>query len=345
MARLEESKQRLERALVRLEQSVAKAQNLRDENQSLVRALDSIHATEQQLRTAAADALAEVDQAIALIAAQASTEGERVEPVGSLMLHTDMQAAADAPELTQDIVHDPASLALQAGADVDLVSNSGDDTEVNVDIDVDPEPFAARRSAGPTTSSNDQEEAEDAYQAGLELWATASPTLASSPSTSMNGNQSISEVDAALPENEELSDHLADDDDATGDDVSDPPLESPELDVPDESFEADEIDLVEDEGPDDTDAYLSDDVDGEVDIASDPEFDNDSHEPADDTEDDLDEARDLEVDEGEGHEESDWDLNALTDEEAPTDDSIDDESAHDKKSQDGPGGSWSFLDD
>ena len=84
--------------MARLEQSVAKAQHLRDENQSLARALDNVQATEQQLRTAAADALAEVDQAIALIAAQASTEGERVEPVVR-MSPPAQEATVDAPDL------------------------------------------------------------------------------------------------------------------------------------------------------------------------------------------------------------------------------------------------------
>ena len=308
MARLEESKQRLERALARLEQSVAKAQHLRDENQSLARALDNVQATEQQLRTAAADALAEVDQAIALIAAQASTEGERVEPVVSPLSPPAQKAAVNVQDLALSADQDPTPSVESDGLEADV---DPDNPEVNSE----PEPMVGIAPTSPTLKANDPAEAEDAYQAGLELWATASPSAASSASTSTDDDQDMPEVDTVLPEDAALS-FSSDADSTDADDgATDPLLELAEQAAPEELFDGeDDEDLFEDEGYDDADAFMvEDDLDGTA------------HDDADD---------------------QDWESDASTLEEPLADNGDDDdETDNDKKSQDASGGSWSFLDD
>ena len=314
MARLEESKQRLERALARLEQSVAKAQHLRDENQSLARALDNVQATEQQLRTAAADALAEVDQAIALIAAQASTEGERVEPVVSPLSPPAQEATVDAPDLALSADPDLAPSVESDGLDADV---DPDDPKGNSE----PEPMVEMAPLSPTLKANDPAEAEDAYQAGLELWATPSPAAASSASMSTDDDQDMPEVDTVLSEDAALSVSSDADSIDADDGATDPLLDLAEQAAPEELFDGeDDGDLFEDEGFDDADAFAGDDMANVV-------------------EDDLD---------GTSHDDDDdqnWESDASTPEEPLADNEVDDETENDKKSQDGSGGSWSFLDD
>lgn len=314
MARLEESKQRLERALARLEQSVAKAQHLRDENQSLTRALDNVQATEQQLRTAAADALAEVDQAIALIAAQASTEGERVEPVVSPLSPPAQEAAINAQDLALATAQELAP----------SVESDGLDTDVDPDVpkgNSEPEPMVEIAPSSPTLKADDPAEAEDAYQAGLELWATASSSAASSASTSTDDDQDMPEVDTVLPEDAALS-FSSDPDNTDADDrATDPLLDLAEQAAPEELFDGeDDEDLFEDEGFDDADAFVGDDMANVIE----DDLDGTSHD-------------------GEG--DQDWEADASTYEEPLSDDPADDDIENEKKSQNGSGGSWSFLDD
>ena len=125
-------------------------------------------ATEQQLRTAAADALAEVDQAIALIAAQASTEGERVEPLVPSQTPPAQEIVVDAPDLA--LADDPDQ-AQNGGRGMVDANFDADDPEGNSE----PESMVGMATLSPILKANDPEEAEDAYQAGLELWATAKP--------------------------------------------------------------------------------------------------------------------------------------------------------------------------
>ena len=316
MARLEESKQRLERALSRLEQSVAKAQHLRDENQSLALALNNVQATEQQLRTAAADALAEVDQAIALIVAQASTEGERVEPLVSSQTPPAQEIVVDAPDLALADDHDQAPAAEGATVETNF---DADDPEGNSE----PESRVGMAKVSPILKANDPEEAEDAYQAGLELWATASPAAASSEDMSTNDHPDTSETGDVLSSDAALSvssdvDSIDADDGATH-----PLLDLAEQAAPAELFDvddddADAEDFFEDEVFDDADAFVGDDVTDVVEDNLDETSDEDDHE---------------------------WGAGALAPEEPLADDVADDESENDKKSPDGSGGSWSFLDD
>ena len=320
MARLEESKQRLERALARLEQSVAKAQHLRDENQSLARALNNVQATEQQLRTAAADALAEVDQAIALIVAQASTEGERVEPLVSSQTPPAQEIVVDAPDLALADDHDQAPAAEGATVETNF---DADDPEGNSE----PESRVGMAKVSPILKANDPEEAEDAYQAGLELWATASPAAASSEDMSTNDHLDTSETGDVLSSDAALSvssdvDSIDADDGATHPllDLAEhaAPAELFDVDDDDDDDDADAEDFFEDEVFDDADAFVGDDVTDVVEDNLDETSDEDDHE---------------------------WGAGALAPEEPLADDVADDESENDKKSPDGSGGSWSFLDD
>ena len=308
MARLEESKQRLERALARLEQSVAKAQHLRDENQSLARALNNVQATEQQLRTAAADALAEVDQAIALIAAQASTEGERVEPLVSSQTPPAQEIVVDAPDLA--LADDRYQAPTAEGATVET-NFDADDPEGNSE----PESRVGMAKVSPMLKANDPEEAEDAYQAGLELWATASPAAASSEDMSTNDHPDTSETDDVLSSDAALSVSSDVDSIDADDGATDPLLDLAEQAAPAELFDVDDddaADFFEDEVFDDADAFVGDDVTDVVEDNLDKTSDEDDHE---------------------------WGAGALAPEEPLADD------AADKKSPDGSGGSWSFLDD
>ena len=316
MARLEESKQRLERALARLEQSVAKAQHLRDENQSLALALNNVQATEQQLRTAAADALAEVDQAIALIVAQASTEGERVEPLVSSQTPPAQEIVVDAPDLALADDHDQAPAAEGATVEANF---DADDPEGNSE----PESRVGMATVSPILKANDPEEAEDAYQAGLELWATASPAAASSEDMSTNDHPDTSETDDVLSSDAALSVSSDVDSIDADDGATDPLLDLAEQAAPAELFDvddddADAEDFFEDEVFDDADAFVGDDVTDVVEDNLDETSDEDDHE---------------------------WGAGALAPEEPLADDVADDESENDKKSPDGSGGSWSFLDD
>ena len=316
MARLEESKQRLERALARLEQSVAKAQHLRDENQSLALALNNVQATEQQLRTAAADALAEVDQAIALIAAQASTEGERVEPLVSSQTPPAQEIVVDAPDLALADGRDQAPTAEGATVETNF---DADDPEGNSE----PESRVGMATVSPILKANDPEEAEDAYQAGLELWATASPAAASSEDMSTNDHPDTSETDAVLSSDAALSVSSDVDSIDADDGATDPLLDLAEQAAPAELFDvddddADAEDFFEDEVFDDADAFVGDDVTDVVEDNLDETSDEDDHE---------------------------WGVGALAPEEPLADDAADDESENDKKSPDSSGGSWSFLDD
>ena len=316
MARLEESKQRLERALARLEQSVAKAQHLRDENQSLALALNNVQATEQQLRTAAADALAEVDQAIALIAAQASTEGERVEPLVPSQTPPAQEIVVDAPDLASAVDHDQAQTAEGEGVEANF---DADDPEGNSE----PESRVGMATISPILKANDPEEAEDAYQAGLELWATASPAAASSEDMSTNDHPDTSETDAVLSSDAALSVSSDADSIDADDGATDPLLDLAEQAAPAELFDVDDDDddaedFLEDEVFDDADAFVGDDVTDVVEDNLDETSDEDDHE---------------------------WGAGALVPEEPLADDAADDETENDKKSPDGSGGSWSFLDD
>ena len=93
----------------------------------------------------------------------------------------------DAPDLALADDHDQAPTA------------EGDGVETNFDADdpegnSEPEPMVGMATLSPILKANDPAEAEDAYQAGLELWATASPAAASSESMSTDDDQDTSEV-------------------------------------------------------------------------------------------------------------------------------------------------------
>ena len=75
MARLDDSKARLERVLGRFEAAALKMHGVAAENQRLSGLLAKSAEAQRVLSLAAADALAEVDQAIAMIAGQADTAG------------------------------------------------------------------------------------------------------------------------------------------------------------------------------------------------------------------------------------------------------------------------------
>ncbi len=88
MVTINAAKTRLENAIARLETASARLIVDQSERTSLRLALETAERNEQLLRMAAADALAEVDQAIALIAAQVSTEGETIDRAPTLTERT-----------------------------------------------------------------------------------------------------------------------------------------------------------------------------------------------------------------------------------------------------------------
>ena len=96
MVTINAAKTRLENTIARLETASARLIVDQSERTSLRLALEAAERNEQLLRMAAADALAEVDQAIALIAAQVSTEGETIDRAPTLTERT-MDGAINDP--------------------------------------------------------------------------------------------------------------------------------------------------------------------------------------------------------------------------------------------------------
>ena len=383
MARLEQAKQRLEQALARLERSVVKVQGLKDKNRSLALALDSVQSSEQQLRTAAADALAEVDQAIALIAAQASTEGERVEPA----VPSPANAATEPPNAVdlgeEDGVGGAGADILEAPTDTNLLDATDQPTSdmfEGQEAVADVLPNGPENAPQPQPMSDDPTEAEDAYQAGLQLWATTTV----SSSSSSDQLHDAGDVAEQMFDQDDPADANKDADAGPGEDADAEASERADADAgedadadaeahsegPAASFklqsqgdEENELYEPEEEAETETETYVV--VEEADDLADDDEsFDNQDYVDAeqafapdadadvaivpDDADDlfDTDIMVDADVDDVfDIDTDADTDVDADTNQDQLSDNPENDDNPSDPKTKGDTGGSWSFLDD
>lgn len=251
MVTINAAKTRLESTIARLETASARLIVDQSERTSLRLALEAAERNEQLLRMAAADALAEVDQAIALIAAQVSTEGETIDRAPTLTEPT-MDGA-----INDSIDQHPVSTNDGTASDLFISSSPGSKGDHRESPCLDQDHDEAEQEARATAAA---ELANEMVSADGENGDTALPVpddvterpagMHSSDQAKGSGGQEPDDPSASALANAMMTDDGPDDDAVSvgADDTSDYPADMEFLPEDDDGAVPPDFDDVEDDG-------------------------------------------------------------------------------------------------